>query len=82
MPSICDPGEDLIKEVRSIGLNIIYTWTMRSNNGTGIKWIPSSKFIFEGFLPKRIVKEKKFFEISKIIRPQFYLNHHTDLKNY
>ncbi len=67
MPSICDPGEDLIKEVRSIGLNIICipgpcaALTARVTSG-----LPSSKFVFEGFLPKKkLDREKLLLEISK-----------------
>ena len=67
MPGICDPGEDLIKEVRSIGLNIICipgpcaALTALVSSG-----LPSSKFIFEGFLPKKkIEREKLLLEISK-----------------
>ena len=47
MPSICDPGEDLIKKARSNG-------------------VPSSKFTFEGFLPKKNSdREKILLEISR-----------------
>ena len=54
MPGICDPGEDLVKEIRSIGGEIICipgpcaALTALVSSG-----LPSSKFIFEGFLPKK-----------------------------
>ena len=60
MPSICDPGEDLIKEVKSNGLNIICipgpcaALTALVSSG-----LPSSAFIFEGFLPKKKERKKK-----------------------
>ena len=67
MPSICDPGEDLVKDVRGNGLNIICipgpcaALTALVSSG-----LPSSKFIFEGFLPKKkSQREKILFEISE-----------------
>jgi 16S rRNA (cytidine1402-2'-O)-methyltransferase len=67
MPSICDPGEDLIQKARSYGLNIICipgpcaALTALVKSG-----FPSSKFIFEGFLPKKkIEREKILLEISQ-----------------
>ena len=67
MPSICDPGEDLVKNLRSNGLNIICipgpcaALTALVSSG-----LPSSKFTFEGFLPKKkSEREKILFEISK-----------------
>lgn len=67
MPSICDPGEELIKKAKSLGLNIICipgpcaALTALVSSG-----FPSSKFVFEGFLPKKKVdREKILFEISK-----------------
>ena len=67
MPTICDPGEDLIKEARSIGLKIICipgpcaALTALVSSG-----LPSSKFTFEGFLPrKKKDREKILLEICK-----------------
>ncbi len=67
MPSICDPGENLIKETKSNGLNVICipgpcaALTALVSSG-----FPSSKFTFEGFLPKKkIEREKILLEISK-----------------
>ena len=67
MPSICDPGEDLIKEIKSSGISIICipgpcaALTALVSSG-----LPSSKFTFEGFLPKKkIEREKLLLEISK-----------------
>ena len=54
MPSICDPGEELVKEAKSNGINIICipgpcaALTALVSSG-----LPSSKFTFEGFLPKK-----------------------------
>ena len=67
MPSICDPGEELIKEAITNGVKIIcipgpcaaITALVKSG-------FPSSKFIFEGFLPKKKSdREKLLFQISK-----------------
>ena len=67
MPSICDPGEELIKIAKSNGINIICipgpcaVITALVSSG-----FSSSKFIFEGFLPKKSSeREKILFEISK-----------------
>ena len=67
MPSICDPGEDLVKEVISNGLNLICipgpcaALTALVSSG-----FPSSKFTFEGFLPKKKKdRECQLLEISK-----------------
>ena len=66
MPSICDPGEDLVKEARCNEINIVCipgpcaALTALVSSG-----LPSSKFIFEGFLPKKkCEREKLLFEIS------------------
>ena len=67
MPSICDPGEELIKEARTNGIKIICipgpcaALTALVKSG-----FPSSKFIFEGFLPKKKSdREKILVQISK-----------------
>ncbi len=67
MPSICDPGEDLIREVRSSGLNIIcIPGPCAAVTALASSGFPSSKFIFEGFLPKKNIERKKILlEISK-----------------
>ena len=60
MPSICDPGENLIRTTRSKGLNTIcIPGPCAGITALVSSGFPSSKFIFEGFLPKKIVKEKK-----------------------
>ena len=54
LPSICDPGEDLIKNAKLRGFNILCipgpcaALTALVSSG-----FPSSKFTFEGFLPKK-----------------------------
>ena len=67
MPSICDPGEELIKVSRLNSINVICipgpcaALTALVSSG-----LPSSKFIFEGFLPKKkSEREKLLLEISK-----------------
>ena len=66
MPSICDPGEELINAIRSHKLNVICipgpcaALTALVSSG-----LPCSKFIFEGFPPKKkSEKEKLLLEIS------------------
>ena len=67
MPMICDPGEELVKEARINGIDIICVpgpcslLTALVSSG-----FPSSKFIFEGFLPKKaLIRKKVILEISK-----------------
>ena len=67
MPSICDPGEDLIKAVKTAGYSVICipgpcaALTTLVSSG-----LPSSSFVFEGFLPrKKSDREKILIEISK-----------------
>ena len=60
MPSICDPGEDLVKQVKSNGIKLVCipgpcaALTALVSSG-----MPSSQFIFEGFLPKKTSDRKK-----------------------
>ena len=67
MPSICDPGEDLVKEVKSIGINTIcIPGACAALTALVSSGLPSSKFIFEGFLPKKKKeRELQLLEISK-----------------
>ena len=67
MPSICDPGENLIKAVKTAGYDVICipgpcaALTALVSSG-----LPSSSFVFEGFLPrKKSDREKILIEISK-----------------
>ena len=60
MPSICDPGEDLVKNVKIHNLETICVpgpsaaLTALISSG-----FPASKFIFEGFLPKKKNEREK-----------------------
>ncbi len=67
MPGICDPGEDIAKTVKSEGLDIIcIPGACAAVTALVSSGLPSSSFIFEGFLPKKqIDREKILLEISK-----------------
>ena len=67
MPSICDPGEDLILEAKSRGIEIIcIPGPCAAITALVASGFPSSKFTFEGFLPKKkSEREKILLEISK-----------------
>ena len=67
MPSICDPGEDLVKAVKSNELDVTcIPGPCAALNALVSSGLPSSKFIFVGFLPKKQVdREKILLEISK-----------------
>ena len=91
MPSICDPGEDLVKSVRSKGLNTIcIPGPCAAITALVSSGLPSSRFTFEGFLPKKNSERKKILiEISKSDKttilfesPQRLKKSLNDLKDY
>ncbi len=70
MPSICDPGEDLVKKAKISGLTIIcIPGPCAATTALVSSGFPSSRFTFEGFLPKKnSEREKILFEISKNVK--------------
>ncbi len=66
MPAICDPGEDLIKTAKSNGINVICVpGPCAAITALVSSGLPASKFIFEGFLPKKkSEREKILLDIS------------------
>jgi len=67
MPGISDPGEDIAKSVKSEGIDIIcIPGACAAITALVSSGFPSSKFTFEGFLPKKkSEREKLLLEISK-----------------
>ena len=67
MPGICDPGEDIARSVKSEGIDMICVpGACAAITALVSSGLPSSSFVFEGFLPKKkIDREKILFEISK-----------------
>ena len=67
IPGICDPGEDIARSVKSEGIDIICVpGACAAITALVSSGLPSSSFVFEGFLPKKkIDREKILFEISK-----------------
>ena len=67
MPSICDPGEDLVYKAKSFGIDTIcIPGPCAAITALVSSGMPSSKFIFEGFLPKKQSDRKRILlEISK-----------------
>ena len=67
MPGICDPGEDLTSRLKSEGIDIIcIPGACAAITALVSSGLPSSSFVFEGFLPKKqIEREKILLEISK-----------------
>lgn len=67
MPSICDPGEELINHVKTNDINIIcIPGPCAAVTAIVSSGFPSSKFIFEGFLPKKKSERHKILkEISQ-----------------
>ena len=70
MPGICDPGEELVKLTRNAGYDVIcIPGACAAITALVSSGLPSSKFIFEGFLPKKkIDREKTLLEISKNVK--------------
>ena len=66
MPGICDPGEDIFKSVKSEGIDMICVpGACAAITALVSSGLPSSSFVFEGFLPKKkIDREKILLEIS------------------
>ncbi len=66
MPGICDPGENIVSKVKSEGIDVIcIPGACAAITALVSSGMPSSKFIFEGFLPKKTIdREKILFEIS------------------
>jgi len=67
MPGICDPGEDIARSVKSEGINLICVpGACAALTALVSSGLPSSSFVFEGFLPKKqIDRDKILLEISK-----------------
>ena len=67
MPGICDPGEEIARSVKSEGIDIICVpGACAAITALVSSGLPSSSFVFEGFLPKKqIDRDKILLEISK-----------------
>ena len=83
MPSICDPGETLVNVARTNGINIICVpgpcaaLTALVSSG-----LPSSRFSFEGFLPKKKSdRETILLEISQNNKTTILFESPNRLKN-
>ena len=67
IPGICDPGEEIARSVKKEGIDIICVpGACAAITAIVSSGLPSSSFVFEGFLPKKqIEREKILLEISK-----------------
>ena len=66
MPGICDPGENIVSQVKSQGYDVIcIPGPCAAITALVSSGMQSSKFIFEGFFQKKVDREKILFEISK-----------------
>ncbi|MDC3203329.1 16S rRNA (cytidine(1402)-2'-O)-methyltransferase [Prochlorococcus sp. AH-716-C14] len=67
MPGICDPGEDIARCLKCEGIDVIcIPGACAAITALVSSGLPSSSFVFEGFLPKKqIDREKILLEISK-----------------
>ncbi len=67
LPGICDPGENIVKELKSLDLDsICIPGPCAALTALTTSGFECSKFIFEGFLPKKTSEREKIIsEISK-----------------
>ena len=67
MPGICDPGEEIVKAVKSESFDVIcIPGPCAAITALVTSGMPSSSFVFLGFLPKKKVdREKILLEISR-----------------
>ncbi len=67
MPGICDPGEHIARSAKLEGIDLICVpGACAAITALVSSGLPSSSFVFEGFLPKKqINREKILLEISK-----------------
>ena len=67
IPGICDPGEEIARSVKNEGIDIICVpGACAAITALVASGLPSSSFVFEGFLPKKqIEREKILLEICK-----------------
>ncbi len=81
-PLISDPGYPLIQ--RCIKNNIPFTVIPGPSsviNSLLLSGLPTDKFLFNGFLPKKIQQKKKLYLRLKIVMlPIFFLNQQKDLR--
>ena len=70
MPGICDPGEELVKQTKIAGLEVVcIPGPCAAITALVSSGLPSSKFIFEGFLPKKKTeRDKTLLEISNNLK--------------
>ena len=67
MPGICDPGENIVSKVKSEGIEVIcIPGACAAITALVSSGMASSKFIFEGFLPKKNIEREKIF--SKLVK--------------
>jgi len=60
MPGICDPGENLIREARHNNIDVIcIPGPCAATTALVSSGMPSSTFVFEGFLPKKKSEREK-----------------------
>ena len=66
MPTICDPGEELVQESKSNEIDTIcIPGPCAALTALAVSGMPSSRFVFEGFLPKKKSERNKILsEIS------------------
>ncbi len=83
MPGICDPGEELVKCTKIAGHEVVcIPGPCAAITALVSSGLPSSKFIFEGFLPKKNSERKKLLlEISKYDKTTIIFESPHRLKN-
>lgn len=66
MPGISDPGYELIKAAIDAGIKIeVVPGPTAAISALAISGLPTDRFVFEGFLPKKPGKKKKLLQLLK-----------------
>lgn len=64
LPSICDPGEYLVKKVRENNFEVICSpGPCAALTGLISSGLPANNFLFIGFFPKKVSDRKKYFSL-------------------
>lgn len=66
MPTISDPGYNLVKHCHEIGVEVLsIAGPSAVSSALSVSGLPTNRFCFEGFIPKKPNEKKQFFELLK-----------------
>ncbi len=66
MPTISDPGYNLVKHCHEIGVEVLsIAGPSAVSSALSVSGLPTNRFCFEGFIPKKTNEKRQFFESLK-----------------